>query len=52
MPQPVLLFANAEVQVRTQVRGVEVIRRHSLPAYLNLLQNRLSASEAEKIFEY
>ena len=50
-PQPVLLFANAEVQVRTQVRGVEVISRRYLPLYLKLLQNRLSAREAEKIFE-
>jgi hypothetical protein len=51
IPQPVLLFANAEVQVRTQVRGVVVIRRRSLPLYLKPLQNRLSANEAEKIFE-
>ncbi|HEX2720423.1 MAG TPA: hypothetical protein VHM71_05680, partial [Candidatus Deferrimicrobium sp.] len=50
-PQPVLLFANADVQVRTQVRGVEVISRRYLPVYLKLLQNRLSAIEAEKIFE-
>jgi hypothetical protein len=50
-PQPVLLFANAVVQVRTQVRGVEIISRRYLPIYLKLLQNRLSANEAEKIFE-
>ena len=50
-PQPVLLFANADVQVRTQVRGVEIISRRYLPTYLTLLQNRLSANEAEKIFE-
>jgi hypothetical protein len=47
----VLLFANAVVQVRTQVRGVEIISRRYLPIYLKLLQNRLSANEAEKIFE-
>jgi hypothetical protein len=50
-PQPVLLFANAVVQVRTQVRGVVIISRRYLPIYLKLLQNRLSANEAEKIFE-
>ncbi len=50
-PQPVLLFSNAEVQVRTQVRGVEVIGRRYLPLYLKRLQNRLSENEAEKIFK-
>ena len=50
-PQPVLLFANADVQVRKQVRGVEIISRRYLPAYLERLQNRMSAKEAEKIFE-
>jgi hypothetical protein len=50
-PQPVLLFANADVQVRKQVRGVEIISRQYLPAYLERLQNRISAKEAEKIFE-
>jgi hypothetical protein len=50
-PQPVLLFANADVQVRQQVRGVEIISRRYLPAYLERLQNRMSAKEAEKIFE-
>jgi hypothetical protein len=49
--QPVLLFANADVQVRQQVRGVEIISRQYLPVYLKLLQSRLSASEAEKIFD-
>jgi hypothetical protein len=50
-PQPVLLFANADVQVRQQVRGVEIISRRYLPLYLKRLQNRLSSSEAEKISE-
>jgi len=50
-PQPVLLFANADVQVRQQVRGVEIISRRYLPVYLGRLQNRMSAKEAEKIFE-
>jgi hypothetical protein len=50
-PQPVLLFANADVHVRQQVRGVEIICRRYLPLYLKRLQNCLSASEAEKIFE-
>jgi transposase-like protein len=50
-PQPMLLFANADVQVRQQVRGVEIISRAYLPLYLKRLQNRLNASEAEKIFE-
>ena len=31
-PQPVLLFANADVQVRKQVRGVEIVSRRYLPA--------------------
>ncbi|MGB7631898.1 MAG: nuclease-related domain-containing protein [Candidatus Deferrimicrobium sp.] len=50
-PQPVLLFANAYVQVRQPVRGVEIISRRYLPAYLEQLQNRMTAKEAEKIFE-
>jgi hypothetical protein len=50
-PQPVLLFANADVQVRQQVRGVEISSRAYFPLYLMRLQNRLNASEAEKIFE-
>lgn len=50
-PQPVLLFANADVKVRQQVRGVEIISRQYLPVYLGRLQNRMSAKEAEKIFD-
>jgi len=50
-PQPVLLFANADVRVRRQVRGVEIISRWFLPLYLERLQNRMSTKEAEKIFE-
>ena len=50
-PQPVLLFANADVQVRQQVRGVEIISRRYFPVYLNRLPNRMGAAEAEKIFE-
>ena len=50
-PQPVLLFANADIQVRQQVRGVEIISRRYLPLYLDRLQNRMSTKEAEKIFE-
>ena len=50
-PQPVLLFANADVQVRQQVKGVEIISRRYLPLYLKRLQNRLSSNETEKIFE-
>jgi hypothetical protein len=50
-PQPVLLFANANVQVRKQVRGVEIISRQYLPTYLERLQNRMSAKDAEKIFD-
>src|SRR3990172_9973659 len=42
-PQPVLLFANADVQVRQQVRGVEIISRAYLPFFLKRLQNRLNA---------
>ena len=50
-PQPVILFTNAYVQVRQQVRGVEIVGRRYFPAYLKRLPNRISASEAEKIFE-
>jgi hypothetical protein len=46
-----LLFANAEVQVRKQVRGVEIISRRYLPLYLERLQNRMTTKEAEKVFE-
>jgi hypothetical protein len=49
--QPVILFANADVQVRMQARGVEIISRRYLPVYLGRVQNRVSAKEAEKIFE-
>lgn len=50
-PQPVILFANAYVQVRQQVRGVEIVSRRDFPVYLKRLPNRISAGEAEKIFE-
>ena len=50
-PQPVLLFAKADVQVRKQVRGVEIISRRYLPAYLQRLPNRMSTKEVEKIFD-
>jgi Nuclease-related domain len=50
-PQPVLLFANADVQVRRQVRGVEILGRRDLPVYLKRLQTRMTAREAERIFE-
>ena len=50
-PQPVLLFANADVKVRQQVRGVEIISRRYLPLYLERLPKRITAKEAEKIFE-
>ena len=50
-PQPMLLFANAEVRVRKQVRGVEIISRWYLPLYLDRLPKRITAKEAEKIFE-
>ena len=46
-----LLFANAYVQVRQQVRGVDIVSRRYFPAYLKRLPNRISANEAEKIFE-
>jgi hypothetical protein len=50
-PQPVLLFANADVQVRKPVRGVEIISTPDLPVYLKRLQTRMTAKEAEKIFD-
>lgn len=50
-PQPVILFTNADVQVRKQVRGVEIISRRYFPVYLNRLPNRIGATETEKIFE-
>jgi len=50
-PQPVLLFANANVQVRKQVRGVEIISQAYLPLYLERLQTCMTAKEAEKIYK-
>jgi hypothetical protein len=50
-PQPVILFANACVQVRQQVRGVDIVSGRDFPAYLKRLQSQLSAREVEKIFE-
>lgn len=50
-PQPVLLFANADVQVRRQVRGVEILSRWDLPGYLKRLQTCLTSREAERIVE-
>jgi len=34
-----------------KMEGVEIIGRRYLPLYLKRLQNRLSASEAQKIFD-
>ena len=50
-PQPLLLFANADVKVRKQVRGVEIISQRYFPVYLERLPKRITAKEAEKIFE-
>ena len=50
-PQPVLLFADADIQVRKQVRGVEIIGRRYFPLYLKRLPNRMGAAEAARIFE-
>ncbi len=50
-PQPLLLFVNADVQVRKQVRGVEIISRRYLPTYLERLPKRITSKEVEKIFE-
>ena len=50
-PQPVLLFVDADVQVRRPVRGVEIVGRRYFPVYLKRLQNRLDPNEAERIFE-
>jgi hypothetical protein len=50
-PQPVILFANADVQVRKPVRGVEIVSRRYLPVYLKLLQKRMDTNEAEKIYK-
>jgi hypothetical protein len=50
-PQSVLLFANADVKVRKQVRGVEIISRRYLPLYLERLPKRITSKEVEKIFE-
>jgi hypothetical protein len=50
-PQPVLLFTNADVKVRKQVRGVEIISQQYFPVYLERLPKRITAKEAEKIFE-
>ena len=50
-PQPLLLFPNADVQLRKQVRGVEIISRWYFPLYLERLPKRITAKEAEKIFE-
>ena len=50
-PQPVLLFANADVKVRQQVRGVEIVSQRYFPVYLQRLQTRMGAKEAEKISE-
>lgn len=50
-PQPVLLFANADVKVRKQVRGVEIIGQRYFPVYLERLPKRIATKEAEKIFE-
>ncbi len=50
-PQPVILFANACVQVRPPVRGVDIVSGRDFPVYLKRLQTRLSAREVEKIFD-
>lgn len=50
-PQPAILFGNADVRVKEKVKGVEIISRRYLPAYLARLQDRMSRKDAEKIFE-
>lgn len=50
-PQPIILFTNADVQVRKPVRGVEIVSRRYFPIYLNRLHNCMSTADAEKIYK-
>jgi len=50
-PQPVIWFPTADVRVREKVKGVEIVGGGHIPDCLARLPNRMSAREAEKIFE-
>jgi Nuclease-related domain len=50
-PQPVILFANADVRVRRPVRGVEIVGRSYFPLFLRRLPGRMDARSAKLAFE-
>jgi hypothetical protein len=51
-PLPVILFTNAVVGVHGTIKGVEVMHRNALPAFMNRRKDLISAREAEGIFEF
>lgn len=50
LPEPVILFRNATVNIRGKAGGVEIAGIGHFPKLLERLPDRLTATEAEKIF--
>lgn len=50
LPEPVILFRNATVNVRGKAGGVEIAGIGNFPKLLGHLPDRLTATEADKIF--
>jgi len=51
-PLPVIVFTNAVVGVHGTIKGVEVMHRNALPAFMKRRKDVISAREAEGIFEF
>ncbi len=50
LPEPVLLFPNASVRIYGKAKGVEVAGTRQFPLLLERFPNRLSATEAGRIY--
>ncbi len=51
-PQPIILFVNAVVGVHGTIKGVEVLQKNALPAYMKRRKDVISPRDAEGIFEF
>jgi hypothetical protein len=51
-PFSIIVFTNAVVGVHGTIKGVEVMHRNALPAFMKRRKDVISAREAEGIFEF
>lgn len=51
-PLPVIVFTDAVVGVHGTIKGIEVMHRNALPAFMKRRRDVMSARDAEAIFEF